>query len=225
MTRSSTDRRELEDWEKAECAALKEALRVHNASLPKDMRLTQDKLAAELGMTQGNLNGHLNGKRPLNKEMAAKIYSLTGIPVGRYSKRLDAEIKAIASTMFPEGLPREAETTSRWVSHADELLLEVTAAISVIAAQASAKSLTRRQVETLIMLRNEIIHMNGFEPGTRLSGHIAGLIGAAFKAAESGDSPDDLLSMVKHGETKENLKEQGGKNVHARHKKTGSKPD
>lgn len=225
MTRSNTDRRELEDWEKEECAALKHALALYNAPLPREKKLTQDKLAAELGMTQGNLNGHLNGKRPLNKEMAAKIFAMTGIPVRTYSPRLDNEIKELAVTMFPDGLSREPESNSAWVAHADELLLEVTSAISVIAAQASARNLTKSQVETLVRLRNEIIHMNGVEPGMSYTSHVSGLIGAAFKAAESGGNPDDLLSMVRHGGTKENLKEQSGQNVHARNKKTGSKPD
>lgn len=225
MTKSTTDRRELEDWEKAECSALKLALASYNAPLPREKRLTQDKLAAELGMTQGNLNGHLNGKRPLNKEMAAKIFSMTGIPVRTYSERLEREIKDLAATMYPEGISHDPVQTSEWASHADDLLLEVTSAISVIAAQASARNLTKSQVETLVRLRNEIIHMNGVEPGMSYTNQISGLIGAAFKAAESGGNPDDLLSMVKHGEAKENLKEQSGKNVHARNKKTGSKSD
>lgn len=119
MTKLNADRRELEDWEKDECAALKEALATYNALLPREKKLTQDKLAAELGMTQGNLNGHLNGKRALNKEMAARIYALTGIPVRKYSERLDAEIKDITSAMLPDGLIQESDTSSRWVAQAD----------------------------------------------------------------------------------------------------------
>lgn len=95
----TTDRRELEDWEKDECAALKLALARYNASASKDDRFTQERLAGELGMAQGNLNGHLNGKRPLNVEMAAKIFSLTGIPVDEYSPRLSADIKTLAASV------------------------------------------------------------------------------------------------------------------------------
>lgn len=109
----TTDRRVLEDWEKAECAALKQALARYNASAPKDCRFTQERLAGELGMAQGNLNGHLNGRRPLNMEMAAKIFVLTGIPVDEYSPRLAADIKSLAASVPSVGFPpfKEQQTS------------------------------------------------------------------------------------------------------------------
>lgn len=51
--RMSRDRRELEDWEKAECAALKAEIAAFNARAQNGQRLTQEGLAQELGMTQG----------------------------------------------------------------------------------------------------------------------------------------------------------------------------
>lgn len=223
MNTENTDRRPLEDWEKAECFALKDALARYNASAPRAEKFTQDRLAAELGMAQGNLNGHLNGRRPLNKEMAAKIYALTGIPPKAYSERLAKEITAFAASVFPESLKPEPETKSQWVRATDSLLLEITSAISVIAAHASSQSLTKHQVDTLLKLRDDIVDMRA-EPGTDMSKHMSGLIGAAFKTAESDENPDDLLSMIKHGADKEHLKEQSS-NVRARPKKSGSKSD
>lgn len=97
----TTDRRELEDWERAECAALKKAIADYNSALPRDKRVTQEKLAEELGMAQGNLNGHLNGKRPLNKEIAVRIRNLLGIPVASYSQRLSDEILEMVAAVGP----------------------------------------------------------------------------------------------------------------------------
>ncbi|WP_132436447.1 LexA family transcriptional regulator [Pseudomonas aeruginosa] len=97
----TTDRRELLDWERAECAELKAAIAEYNAAQPREMRFTQERLAAEIGMAQGNLNGHLNGKRPLSKELAVKITATLGIPVERYSRRLAEEIKEMARTALP----------------------------------------------------------------------------------------------------------------------------
>lgn len=94
-----TDRRELEDWEKAECAALKAAIATFNqAALPKE-RLTQEQIAQELGMTQGNLSSHLNGKRAITKEIAARIARLIGSPVESFSPRLAKEIAEMAAAV------------------------------------------------------------------------------------------------------------------------------
>ncbi|WP_443190939.1 helix-turn-helix domain-containing protein [Pseudomonas indica] len=97
----SRDRRELTDFEKAECAALKAEIAAFNAREHGSRRLTQDFLAQELGMTQGNLSSHLNGKRPINKEMAAKMALLLGIPVETFSPRLAKEIAAMVQAVQP----------------------------------------------------------------------------------------------------------------------------
>lgn len=97
----TTDRRELLDWEKAECTALKLAIAEYNADQPREKRFTQERLAAEMGMAQGNLNGHLNGKRALTKDLAIKIKGLLGIPVERYSRRLADELEEMARAALP----------------------------------------------------------------------------------------------------------------------------
>ena len=215
----TTDRRELEDWEKDECAALKLALARYNASLPKEDRFTQERLAGELGMAQGNLNGHLNGKRPLSVEIAAKVYAITGIPVAEYSQRLAADIKSLAASVPADTGPGENSSTNEQLSIDGDQLRDVALAISVIAAGAASGALTKPQISTLLRLRDEIAES---KPST-LSRHLTGLVDAAFRASENDENPDDLLSMLKHGANKEHLKEQSG-NVHPRRaKKTSSK--
>ncbi len=215
----TTDRRELEDWEKDECAALKLALARYNAPLPKRDRLTQERLAGELGMAQGNLNGHLNGKRPLSVEIAAKVYAITGIPVSEYSQRLAADIKSLAASVPADTSHGENSSTNEQRSIDGDQLRDVALAISVIAAGAASGALTKPQVSTLLRLRDEIAES---KPSS-LSKHLTGLVDAAFRASENDENPDDLLSMLKHGANKEHLKEQSG-NVHPRRaKKTSSK--
>lgn len=99
----TTDRRKLTESEMAECAALKAEVAAFNSSKAnKRDRLTQESLAQELGMTQGNLSSHLNGKRPISKEIAAKVALLLGISVERISARLAREIEIMARTIVPK---------------------------------------------------------------------------------------------------------------------------
>lgn len=93
----NTARRKLEDWEVAECMALKSEIAAANANGGR--RLTQEFLAQELGMTQGNLSSHLNGKRAITKDLAVKVALATGIPVERFSPRLAKEIVAMAQAV------------------------------------------------------------------------------------------------------------------------------
>lgn len=91
----TNDRRKLEDWERAECAALKAAIADLNARTGHVF--TQEYLAHELGTTQGAVNSHLNGRRAINKNMAAKIATATGIAIEQFSPRLAREITAMAA--------------------------------------------------------------------------------------------------------------------------------
>lgn len=218
----TTDRRELEDWEKDECAALKLALARYNASLPKGERFTQERLAGELGMAQGNLNGHLNGKRPLGVEIAARLHAITGIPVAEYSQRLAADIRSLTASVQADTSSDETSPAHAHRSVGDDQLRDVASAISVIAAGAASGALTKPQISTLLRLRDEIAASKESQP-SGLSKHHTGLVDAAFRASENDENPDDLLSMLKHGANKEHLKEQSG-NVHPRRaKKTSTK--
>lgn len=89
----SQKKRELEQWERDECAALKEAIAEWNRARPKDERITQEQAGEALGMNQGSFSNYLNGRTALNFDFALKIKNLFGIPIERYSKRLASEIK------------------------------------------------------------------------------------------------------------------------------------
>lgn len=92
----SKEKRKLEDWELAECAALKDLVSKENASRPKERRITQEAAGAALGMNQGSFSNYLNGRIALNKDIAVGIHKLFGIPVEKYSRRLADEIAAVA---------------------------------------------------------------------------------------------------------------------------------
>ncbi|MDI3372391.1 helix-turn-helix transcriptional regulator [Pseudomonas sp. V104_10] len=199
MTKTNTDRRELEDWEKDECAALKHALALYNAPLPREKKLTQDKLAAELGMTQGNLNGHLNGKRPLSKELAAKVFSLTGIPVSAYSTRLDAEIKSLAAAVLPNGSLGTPDTQENQeltgTSHATPYV------VRLISAALARGMLTADDSEELRRLAIHLIKKNE-ALGARFATipeNLDALAESLLSTSEAGGNVDDMLKMLEHG--------------------------
>lgn len=93
----STEKRKLEEWERAECAALKDLIRQENASRPKERRVTQEAAGAAMGMNQASFSNYLNGRLALNKDIAVGVHKLFGIPPERYSKRLAQEIAEVAN--------------------------------------------------------------------------------------------------------------------------------
>lgn len=126
----SKDRRELEDWEKAECAALKAELAAYNRRAPQGKAFTQESLAQELGMTQGNLNAHLNGRRAISKELAAKMARLLGINVAAFSPRLAHEIEELAIPLSSVIKKTElsgfaSETPARYTATAADKVMEM----------------------------------------------------------------------------------------------------
>jgi transcriptional regulator with XRE-family HTH domain len=90
-------KRELSEWEKSECAALKAAIEEYNRVRPKKDRITQEQAGAALGMNQGSFSNYLNGRLAINLDFALKVSKLFDIPVERFSKRLAEEIDAITN--------------------------------------------------------------------------------------------------------------------------------
>lgn len=99
--------RHLQDWEKAECAALKAEFTAFNAARERGQRLTQEAAGVALGMNQGSVSNYLNGRMVLNLQFAIGISKLLGIPVERFSKRLADEIEQMVSSATPSE-PRAA---------------------------------------------------------------------------------------------------------------------
>ena len=88
-------KRDLDNWEKDECAALKAAINAYNKARPKKDRITQEQAGAALGMNQGSFSNYLNGRLALNLEFAIKVSKLFGIPIEKFSNRLANEINTI----------------------------------------------------------------------------------------------------------------------------------
>jgi len=106
-------KREITDWEKAECAALKAELDAFNAGKSRKDSLTQGKIADVLEISQGAVSSYLNGYNALNARVAGVIAGLIGIPVEKFSPRLAAEIARIAQGVpspFSPASPTHAST-------------------------------------------------------------------------------------------------------------------
>lgn len=110
-------RRDLEEWEKAECAAFKAAFKAFNDSQPKGAKITQEAAGLALGMNQGSFSNYLNGHRALNKELAVGLYKLTGIPVESYSPRIAAEISAMAAATGEQPYQKDDKYLSTTPEH------------------------------------------------------------------------------------------------------------
>ena len=89
-------KRELEDWEKTECFALKAAIDSFNEGKPRKECLTQGKIADALGINQGSVSSYLNGYNALNVKVASVIAALISRPVEAFSPRLAKEISELA---------------------------------------------------------------------------------------------------------------------------------
>lgn len=92
-------KREITDWEKAECAALKAELDAFNSGKSRKDSLTQGKIADALEISQGAVSSYLNGYNALNARVAGVIAGMIGVPVEKFSPRLAAEIARIAQAV------------------------------------------------------------------------------------------------------------------------------
>lgn len=194
----TTDRRKLNPQELAECAALKAEIAAHNAKAQPGERLTQEVLAQELGMTQGNLSSHLNGKRAISKEMAAKAALLLGIQVEAFSPRLSAEIAQMAQAVQ---LPNATEAAVRYQGTSKAM-----PQIAVLIGTALADGrLTSTDGEELRRMALHLIskNLNANTGYVTVPTRFDGLADAALRTAENGDNPDDLLKMLEKGMSKQ----------------------
>ncbi|MBC8783633.1 S24 family peptidase [Pseudomonas fluorescens] len=48
-------------------------------------------------MSQGTLGSHLNGHRPLTQKLAVSMAEMLGVPIGKFSKRIETDIGRMAS--------------------------------------------------------------------------------------------------------------------------------
>lgn len=91
------EKRKLKDWELAECSALKAAIAAHNKSVSKSDKITQEKAAGDLNITQGALSSFLNGRNAITLKVAVYFAKELKIPISQFSKRLADEAEDIGS--------------------------------------------------------------------------------------------------------------------------------
>lgn len=80
-------------WEEDECLALVKAMSEYNAVKPRAERITQSRIASELGVAPSVVNAYFRRKKALDIEVVQAVFKLTGIPVARLSTRLVDEIR------------------------------------------------------------------------------------------------------------------------------------
>lgn len=105
-------KRDLEDWELAECRALKAAVDSFNAGKPRAESLTQGKIAEALGINQGSVSAYLNGYNALNVRVAAVIAGLISKPVESFSPRLARELSGLSRAPFESNVELGPPITS-----------------------------------------------------------------------------------------------------------------
>ena len=147
----SKDKRPLEDWELAECAALKALIKEENASRPKEKRITQEAAGAALGMNQGSFSNYLNGRLRLNKDVAVGIFKLFGIPAEKYSKRLADEIADVAQA-YGDG---DYQRDSRYAQVSPTHKMAVDEMADRMLGMTEEQAIKLKQAMDLLMPRNE----------------------------------------------------------------------
>lgn len=80
-------------WEEDECSALVRVLAEYNIGKTKAERITQSRIAQEMGVAQSAVGAYFRGKKALNIEFVEAVFNLTGIPVARLSSRLADDIR------------------------------------------------------------------------------------------------------------------------------------
>lgn len=227
----STERRDLADWEKQECAALKAALAEHNARLPKGERLTQEEIAHQVGMSQGTLGSHLNGHRPVTQKLAVAMARLLDVPISKFSTRLAEQITdmalAVGDTPASDASHRQEATeealsaapSARLIKDRHKDPLEVIMALFLIATKASITGLSEAHAKKILGIRDEMVHFRD-EHYSALPSGLDGIAAAAFKVSEEGGFSDDLFSMLEHGLNKHSHKEQAKKDVRPKKSRT-----
>lgn len=92
-------KREISDIEKEECKRLKQIFNDRK----KELGLSQEKIASLIGVTQAAINHYLNGTNALNASIASEFAKILGVPVGRFSWRLEKEINEMSNSLIISG--------------------------------------------------------------------------------------------------------------------------
>lgn len=102
-------KRELSQEEKAECAALKDIYVAKRSQL----KLTQEDIANEIGISQGAVSMYFSGRNAINLEFALRIAKLLQCDIRDFSPRLASELamsmdSAYTRAMLAQGAEQRA---------------------------------------------------------------------------------------------------------------------
>nr|GFA95429.1 hypothetical protein [Tanacetum cinerariifolium] len=172
-------------------------------------------------MSQGTLGSHLNGHRPVTQKLAVGMAKLLGVPISKFSTRLANDISEMAEAVGESFAGNTSQKGSgdlppaRSYSMTHEEMSndprEVVMALFIIASRAATLGLSPSQAKTIIRIRNEIVHSLP-DQHSALPSNLDGIAAAAFKVSEEGGVSDDLMSMLKHGLSKQSHREQAKDN-------------
>ncbi|MBU0522718.1 MAG: helix-turn-helix domain-containing protein [Gammaproteobacteria bacterium] len=180
-----TERRALENWEADECSALKAELAEYNKRVPKAKRLTQEEIADRLGMSQGTLSSHLNGKRAINMAMASKMAKMLDIEVEKFSPRLAQEISEISESHIVGGVARNLRVSSELTGGVDKII----------------RSMAEKAIERVrdLVIQDPNISGNGVKKllDAEVQESITGLLAEIVRAADSGDIADEQIKALR----------------------------
>lgn len=181
-----TERRTLEDWEVAECLALKAELASYNKRAPKGRKLTQEEVADKLGMSQGTLSSHLNGKRAINLVMASKMAKMLDIDVAKFSPRLASEIIDISPARFIRGgAAPNFRIKEDHPGDVDSIIREVTE-------KAVERARELAMQEPFVGPRRAKVLINA-----EVQESIAGLVAELINAADHGEITDEQINAIR----------------------------
>ncbi|MCU7218043.1 helix-turn-helix domain-containing protein [Pseudomonas sp. VE 196-7] len=180
-----TERRALENWEIDECSALKAELAEYNKRVPKEKRLTQEEIADQLGMSQGTLSSHLNGKRPINMAMASKMAKMLDIDVEKFSPRLADEISEISGSRISGGAARNLRISIERTGGVDKIIREM----------------AEKAIERVRDLASKDQHVSASGVKKLLDAEvqdsITGLLAEIVRAADSGEIADEQIKAIR----------------------------
>jgi len=180
-----TERRALENWEIDECSALKAELAEYNKRVPKEKRLTQEEIADQLGMSQGTLSSHLNGKRPINMAMASKMAKMLDIDVEKFSPRLADEISEISGSRISGGAARNLRISIERTGGVDKIIREM----------------AEKAIERVRDLASKDQHVSASGVKKLLDAEvqdsITGLLAEIVRAPDSGEIADEQIKAIR----------------------------
>lgn len=190
---------------------LQERLKFAMAGPPK---VSQAALARACGISAPSVNDWLSGKTKSiegrNLLLAADFLRVLPkwLATGKGPMREAGEGEPSTPPSVDSDTTRPTSDVLLVEGSRDAEILEAVTALHVIQTTILTGRATRSQINRIMAVRHEMLHRVPIEEDlVPIPSHLQGLVEAAFQNAENGEGPDDLVSMVKHGMSKNRKKE------------------